>query len=213
MRTRAVAAFSVALASLTLTASAFLPSIPARAQASAAAIDPTGTWGIDAPHSQVGFSVAHLGVSKTRGKFNAFEGVLVADPKNLAKSSVSFTIQAVSIDTGNPARDNHLRSADFFEVEKYPTITFQSTKIEKKGRGYQATGNLTMHGVTRTIRFPFTITGPVKGMGPGEARAGVQFQLALNRKEYGLTWNRLVEGVNAVGESVDVSVDLEAIKK
>ena len=174
--------------------------------------DNTGTWSVDDSQSRIGFSVTHLGISKTRGTFTAFTGTVTADSKSLAQSSVSFTVQAKSIDTANTARDNHLRSPDFFDVEKFPTLTFVSTKIEEAGRGYRATGNLTLHGVTRTITFPFTITGPNKGF-QGEARAGVQAKFTVNRKDFGLTWNRQVEGVNAVGEQVEIELDLEAIKK
>lgn len=175
-------------------------------------IDPTGTWTVDDAHSLIGFSVAHLGVSKTRGKFTAFTGTVTADPANLAKSSVSFTVQAKSIDTANAARDGHLKGPDFFDADKFPTLTFVSTKIEKAGRDYKATGNLTIHGITRRITFPFTITGPNKGF-QGEARAGVLAKFAINRKDYGLVWNKLVEGVNVVGDLVEIELDLEGIKK
>jgi polyisoprenoid-binding protein YceI len=175
-------------------------------------IDPSGTWTVDPIHTVIGFSVTHLGVSKTRGKFNEFTGEARVDAKNPAKSFVNFTIQAASIDTGMKARDEHLRNADFFDVAKYPTITFQSTKIEKRGRSYQATGKLTMHGVTKVISFPFTITGPARGM-QKEVRGGMEARLKLNRKDYGLTWNRLVEGSQAVGDIVSVEIDLEATKK
>jgi len=174
-------------------------------------IDPTGKWTVDTAHSLIGFSVTHLGVSKTRGKFTEFTGTVTADPKNLAKSSVSFTVQAKSIDTANAARDGHLKSADFFDVEKFPTLTFESTKVEKAGKGYRATGKLTIHGVTKVITFPFTVTGPNKGF-QGEPRAGVQAKLSVNRKDFGLVWNKLVEGVNVVGDLVEIELDLEGIK-
>lgn len=175
-------------------------------------IDPTGTWSVDSSHSLIGFSVQHLGVSKTRGKFTDFTGTVTADPKNLAQSSVSFTVQAKSIDTANAARDTHLKSPDFFDVEKFPTLSFVSTKIIKAGNGYRATGNLTIHGITKQITFPFTITGPNKGF-QGEPRAGVQARFSINRKDFGLAWSKLVEGVNVVGEQVEIELDLEGIKK
>lgn len=175
-------------------------------------LDPTGTWTVDVAHSEIGFAVRHLGSGKTRGKFTDFTGVVIADPKNLAKSSVSFTVQAKSIDTANTARDNHLRGGDFFDVEKFPTLSFTSTKIEKAGAGYKATGKLTIHGVTKVISFPFTVSNPVKGM-QKETRAGVEARFTINRKDFGLTWNALVEGTQVVGEQVEISLDLEGVKK
>jgi polyisoprenoid-binding protein YceI len=208
-----ISIFAGAVAALGVLGSiATLAPVPARAQQAPAAVDPTGSWGIDASHSRIEFSVVHLGVSRTRGKFSEFDGKIVADPKNLGKSSVNFTIQAKSIDTGNTGRDEHLRGADFFETTKYPTITFASTKIARRGRGYLATGNLTLHGVTKQISFPFTVTGPVKGFKPGEARAGVQATLTLSRKDYGLLWNRVIEGTNSVGDEVTIEIDIEGIK-
>ena len=175
-------------------------------------IDPSGAWSVDPGHTLIGFSVLHLGVSKTRGKFNEFSGEASVDAKNPAKSFVNFTIQATSVDTNLKARDEHLRGADFFDVKKFPTITFKSSKIAKRGSGYVATGNLTMHGVTRPISFPFTITGPQKGM-QKELRGGIQAKLKINRKDFGLKWNALVEGSQAVGDIVDIDIDLEAVKK
>ena len=182
-------------------------------------LDPTGAWAVDPVHSEIGFSVRHLGAGKTRGKFTDFTGTLVADPKNLAKSSVTFTVQAKSVDTANTARDNHLRSPEFFDVAKFPTLSFVSTKIEKAGTSYRATGKLTIHGVTKTISFPFVtisfpfaISGPSTGM-QKETRAGVEARFTVNRKDFGLTWNKLIEGTQVVGELVEISLDLEGIKK
>lgn len=184
----------------------------AGAQKAAPKIDPTGTWSVDAAHSTIGFAVRHIGSGKVRGKFNEYTGTVTADPKNLAKSSVSFTIQAASVDTGLAARDGHLKSPDFFDVEKFPTITFQSTKIEKLGAGYKATGKFTLHGVTKIISFPFTATGPNKGM-QGEARAAIEAQLKINRKDYGLSWNNLIEGTSVVGDIVEIDLEIEGVKK
>ncbi len=175
-------------------------------------IDPSGTWSVDPIHTVIGFSVVHLGVSKTRGKFTDFTGEATVDAKNPARSFVNFTIQAASIDTGMKARDDHLKSPDFFDAPKFPQITFKSTKIAKKGRSYQAIGPLTMHGVTRTITIPFTITGPGRGM-QKEVRGGIEARMKINRKDFGLTWNRLVEGTQAVGEIVEIEIDLEATRK
>ncbi len=175
-------------------------------------IDPSGTWTADPAHTHIGFAIAHLGISKTRGKFNEFTGEASVDAKNPGRSFVNFTIQSASVDTGIKARDEHLRTPDFLDVARYPTIVFESSKVEKRGRGYQATGKLTLHGVTRQISFPFTITGPGRGM-QKEIRGGIQASLKINRKDYGLTYNGLVEGIQAVGEIVEIEIDLEATRK
>lgn len=175
-------------------------------------LDPTGTWTVDVEHSEIGFAVRHMGVGKTRGRFTNFSGTVIADPKKLGTSSVRFTVEAQSIDTANPKRDAHLRSGDFFDVEKFPTLSFESTKIEKAGKGYQATGRLTIRGVTKVVSFPFTVSNPVKDL-QGKSRAGVEAKLSINRSDYGLLWNALVEGTQVVGEQVEISLDLEGIKR
>ena len=184
---------------------------PTRVAHSSKAELATGTWSVDKAHTDIAFTVAHLGVSKTRGSFTDFDGTVIADGKKPENSSIQFTIKTASINTGNSARDEHLRSKDFFETDKYPEITFKSTKVTKRKDGFTATGNLTMHGVTRQVSLPFTVTGPQKGF-KGELHMGVETSVALNRKDYGLTWNNLVEGTQAVGDTVTVTISMELLK-
>lgn len=171
----------------------------------------TGTWSVDKAHTDIAFTIAHLGVSKTRGSFTDFDGSVIANGAKPENSSVQFVIKTASINTGNAARDEHLRGKDFFEVDKFPEITFKSTKITKRKNGLNALGNLTMHGVTRQVSLPFTVTGPQKGF-KGELHMGVETAVALNRKDYGLTWNNIVEGSQAVGDVVNVTISMELLK-
>jgi len=172
------------------------------------------TYVVDAAHSSVGFTVKHMMVSNTRGSFTDVKGTVTADPADLGKSGVQVEIAVASITTGNNDRDNHLRSADFFDVAKYPTITFKSTKVERKGDGYLATGLLTMKGVSKEIALPFTVTGPV--VDPwGKTLYGLEFdRVKLNRQDFGLTWNKVIEtGGLVVGNEVTVELAVELIKQ
>jgi len=168
------------------------------------------TFEVDLVHSSVGFSIRHI-VSNVKGRFTDFSGTIVYDPKKVENSSVSVTIQAVSIDTDNEKRDNHLKSPDFFEVEKYPQITFQSKKVTKKKNKFMLQGTLSMHGVEKNISIPFQILGIAKG--PDGSRAGFEAELTLNRKDFGITWNRtLDQGGLLLGEEVKISLSLEAVE-
>ena len=170
-----------------------------------------GKWDVDVMHTSVGFSVQHMVVSHVTGRFDKFSGSIVADSKDLSKSSVEFTIQAGSIDTNVPARDAHLKSADFFDAAKYPTITFKSSGMDKKEDGsYVAHGAFTMHGVTKTVDLPFTVVGPIKDAF-GMIRFGLQSKLKVNRQDYGVKWNQnLDSGGLVVGNDVDIEINLEA---
>ena len=165
------------------------------------------TYKIDAVHSNVGFKVRHLGISTVPGQFNAFSGTVVLEPADLSKSSVTLTIDAASIYTKMDMRDNHLKTADFFDVAKYPTLTFQSTSVKKAGEGLlTVTGNFTLHGVTKTITVPATYaTGP--GMKPGTFIASFGSDFTIKRSEYGMT------GSPVVGDEVKISLDFEAGKQ
>ena len=171
-----------------------------------------GTYGIDSSHSSVGFKVRHL-VSKVSGGFNEFDGTIVADTGNLGASSVEFTIQTTSIDTKNEKRDGHLRSADFFDVEKYPEITFKSSKITKiDGDSYAVVGALTMHGVSREITLTVDFLGEMTAM--GGTRAGYELTTTVNRKDYGVSWNRALDaGGFVLGDDVEIYIALEVIKQ
>lgn len=171
-----------------------------------------GTYGIDTVHSNVGFKVRHL-VSKTSGEFTDFSGKIVADFGNLNASSVEFTIQASSIDTKNEKRDGHLRSADFFDVEKYPEITFKSSKITRiSGDSYAVTGTLTMHGVSKETTLSVDYLGEINAM--GGTRAGYELTTTLNRKDFGISWNRALDaGGFVLGDDVEININLEVIKQ
>src|SRR3954453_12535048 len=146
-----------------------------------AAAEPV-TYKVDADHSGVGFSIRHF-VSNVSGRFRDFDGVIKYDKANPAASSVEFTVKAASIDTANNDRDEHLRSKDFFDVQKFPTLTFTSTKVvAKDANTLDVTGNLTMHGVTKPVTFPVTLLGTVKT--PKGEKAGFETNFKLDRKEY-----------------------------
>jgi polyisoprenoid-binding protein YceI len=170
-------------------------------------------FNIDKAHSSAEFKIRHM-VGNVTGKFNDFAGVVNIDKANPAASSVEFTIQASSIDTGNANRDQDLRSANFFEVEKYPTITFKSEKIAAKGKdSYDVTGDLTMHGVTKKVTLPVEFLGFVKDPW-GNDRGGFEISTTLNRKDFNLVWNKaLDQGGMLLGDDVKVNVNLEVVKK
>jgi len=167
------------------------------------------TFVIDKGHSEVGFQIRHM-MTKVRGRFNDFDGKIVVDKAKPEASSVELTIQATSIDTANANRDKDLRSPDFFDVEKYPTITFKSTRITPKGKDlYDVTGTLTMRGVSKEVTLPVNFLGFMKNMRGVEA-AGFEAGVTLNRKDYGITWNRAMDaGGVLLGDEVTVSVNLE----
>lgn len=186
----------------------------AAAALSALAVIPASaeTYTIDPGHSEVSFQIRHM-VSQVRGRFNSFSGTVQMDPKNLAASSVEFKIKADSIDTNVADRDKHLRGADFFDVEKYPEITFKSKSIKAAGKDkYNVTGALTMHGVTKDVTLPVTFLG--EGKDPwGGTRAGFETATTLNRKDYGIIWNKAVDnGGVLLGDDVKVEINLETTK-
>jgi polyisoprenoid-binding protein YceI len=170
------------------------------------------TYTFDKVHSDVSFQIRHF-LSKVRGRFTDYEGTIVADRAKPEASSVDFTIKATSIDTDNENRDKDLRSANFFEVEKYPEITFKSTKVTPKGQDrYDVTGNLIMHGVTKEVTLPVTFLGTVN-TDRGE-KAGFETSITLNRKDFGIVWNRVLDtGGTTLGDDVIVSINVEANKK
>jgi polyisoprenoid-binding protein YceI len=171
-------------------------------------------WQIDPAHSTVGFSVRHMVVTTVRGRFQVFDGTIEIDDANPANSSVEAHAQTTSIDTNDQNRDNHLRSADFFEVEKYPTISFKSTKVEPTGSDtYQVTGNLDMHGVTKPVTFTVERSETVKDA-YGLQRFGLEAKTKINRKEWNLTWGPLLETGGAVlSDEVRLEFDLAVVYK
>lgn len=167
---------------------------------------------IDKSHSSVGFSVRHMVISSVKGSFTDFDGTIMFDEKDITKSSVNVTIKAESIDTNDENRDDHLRNEDFFDVAKYPEITFVSTKIEKSGDEFIMHGNFTMHGVTKEISMPFEINGPITDPW-GNIRFGAESRLKLDRKDYGIVWNKTLDaGGLTVGNEVKIELHIEAVK-
>jgi polyisoprenoid-binding protein YceI len=171
------------------------------------------TLTIDAAHSEVVFQVRHL-VTKVRGRFREFEGTVQVDEQQPTQATVNVTIQAASIDTAQPDRDTHLRSADFFAVDQFPTLTFASTAVTKKSdEVFDVAGNLTIHGVTRQVVLPMSFLGTAKDPW-GNQRYGFEAELTLNRKDYGLSWNAALEtGGFLVGDEVKISLQIQAIAK
>ncbi len=186
---------------------------PQKPATPAAAPDFNGEYAVDVAHAHIGFTVKHLVISTTHGRFRDFAGTVNFDAKDIAKSSVNVTIKAASIDTDIPPRDKHLKGPDFFDVEKYPEITFKSTSVKKSGKGLVVNGDFTMHGVTKPISIPFTISGPIAGPG-GKARMGISGKVQINRQDYGVSWNKKLDnGGLAVSDLVDITLDFEAVKK
>ena len=166
---------------------------------------------IDSVHSSVGFAVDHMVVSTVRGSFGDFGGTIYLNDEDLTKSSVEVSIDAASIDTANEQRDTHLRSADFFDVENHPQITFISGSVKKVGDSYVAVGNLTIRGNTRLVELPFTVKGPI-GDPWGNRRIGVQIEpITIDRKEFGLMWSKALEtGGLVVGDEVTIELAVAA---
>ncbi|HJV33603.1 YceI family protein [Geomonas sp.] len=190
---------------MSLTAAAFLM-LPVMAQAS--------TWKIDPDHSSVGFKVRHMMVSNVKGTFHKFSGTVKVDENDLAKSSVTATIETASIDTGVGMRDKDLKSDHFLDVAKYPTMTFVSTGVAKSGaEGLKVTGNLTLHGVTRTVVLD--VEGPSQEVKDpkGNVRRGASASTKIDRKDFGLTWNKVMEaGGVMVGDEVTISIEVEMVQ-
>lgn len=171
------------------------------------------TWKIDTAHSTANFSVKHMMITTVRGRFNNVEGSIHFDPDNPAAGSVEATIDVASINTNAPDRDNHLRSADFFDVETYPTITFKSTNIDVSGDDEATiTGELTMHGVTKTVTLDVEYLGESSNPMSGDRTIGFEASTKLNREEFGLNWNVALEsGGVLVGKDVKVALDIQAV--
>ena len=170
-----------------------------------------GRWALDRDHSSVSFSVRHLMVSKVRGQFTDFDGEIVtgSDPLD---SSVSATVVLASIDTGNADRDAHVRSADFFDVEAYPTLTFRSTGVRADGDDFVVDGDLTLHGVTRPVSLALEVNGFQHASPFNDVRAGFSATAEINRKDFGIEFNMPLEGGGVVlGEKIQIALEIEAI--
>jgi polyisoprenoid-binding protein YceI len=183
------------------------------------AVLPTATayaadYRVDPDHTKIGFSVKHLGISNVTGKFNNFEGEFRFDPENISEASASAKIKTKSVDTDHEKRDEHLRSPDFFNVEKQPLLSFTSTEIKNiSGKKFTVLGDLSINGIKKPIELQAEYLGSVKDPW-GNERAGFSAHASINRKDFGLSWNKLLEtGGLLVGETVEIILEVEGIKK
>jgi polyisoprenoid-binding protein YceI len=182
--------------------------------AGSAAIGDSGIYTFDKPHTFIEFRVRHLGMIEVPGYFRDFTGAVNFDAKDVSKSTVEFTAKATSVDTGVTRRDNHLRTADFFDAEKFPDITFKSTRIEKKGKTLMLTGDFTMKGVTKSISFPFQIAGWVPADERSGDKMGITAETSINRKDFGVNYDaKLPSGIPAVADNIKIVLQIEAEKK
>jgi polyisoprenoid-binding protein YceI len=174
---------------------------------------PGGDYNIDPAHSVIGFAIRHLEINWVEGRFKDFKGTVHFDDKDVTKSSVEFTAKVESIDTGVEPRDKHLRTADFFDVAKFPEMSFKSTRVERQGKDkYVLHGDFTLKGVTKQVSLPFAVTGAIKDPW-GNTRFGVQAQTKIDRRDYGITWGKALEnGGLDVGNEVTIELQLEAVK-
>jgi polyisoprenoid-binding protein YceI len=169
-----------------------------------------GTWVIDPTHSEVGFSVRHLMVSKVKGSFKTFEGAITVAEDSLA-SKVDVRIDASSVDTRDENRDNHLRSSDFFDTEQHPQITFSSTAVRPAGQDFVVSGDLTIHGVTKPVELEVEFNG-VHPDPWGSLRSGFSATTEISRGDYGIVFNMPIEGGGVVvGDKIKISIEIEAV--
>jgi polyisoprenoid-binding protein YceI len=174
----------------------------------------TSAWNLDPAHSMAEFKVRHMMISNVKGQFKSMTGSLVLDQSDIARSHVEATIDASSIDTREPQRDAHLRSADFFDVERFPALTFRSTEVRRAGDDELAvSGELTIHGVVRPVQFRVEGLDVPRKDPWGGTRIGISATTKINRRDFGLTWNTALEtGGILVGEEVTITLDVEFIQ-
>lgn len=174
----------------------------------------TKDWKIDAAHSEADFSIKHMAISTVHGTFRGVSGVIKYDPADVVKSGVEASIDVTSVDTGVAQRDNHLKSPDFFDVSKFPTMTFKSTSVTKAGDHYDVTGDLTLHGVTKKVVLKLDEPGKEEtGMDGKSVHRGFSATTTINRKDFSLTWNgTLKSGDSVLGDDVKIELDIEAVQ-
>lgn len=175
----------------------------------------SGTYMFDKNHSVISFKVKHNGLIEIPGFFRDFTGKVEYNAADVSKSTVEFWAKATSIDTGVAGRDNHLRSKDFFEIEKFPDITFKSTNVERKGKVWVVTGDFTMKGVTKPMTFPFYLTGFIPGKDKSPTRMGITASTSLNRRDFGINYGgNLPSGIAVISDNINIVLEIEAtIKK
>jgi polyisoprenoid-binding protein YceI len=192
----------------------FLPVFLSLAILLAPTVASASVWNIDPEHSSIMFKVSHLGLVDVKGIFRTYQGTVTLDEKDITKSSVKVSIDAASVDTGVEKRDEHLRTSDFFDVVRHPGITFVSKKVARAGKGkLKVTGDLTIYGVTKEVVLD--VTGPSKELKDpwGNIRRGVSATTTINRKDFGLTYNKILDnGVLVIGNKVTISLEAELIK-
>ncbi len=171
-------------------------------------------WKIDAAHSEADFSIKHMAISTVHGTFRGVSGTIKYDPSDMVKSGVEASIDVASVDTGVAQRDTHLKSPDFFDVAKFPTMTFKSTSVTKAGDHYDVTGDLTLHGVTKKVVLKLDEPGKEEtGMDGKSVHRGFSATTTINRKDFGLTWNgTLKSGDSVLGDDVKIELDVEAVQ-
>ncbi len=185
--------------------------LPAQTSKAGTSVSAPSTWKIDPTHSELSFTIRHM-VSKVRGQFDAWSGTIIADPADWSTASVEVVAQTSTIDTNNESRDADLRSDNHFDADANPTVTFRSTKVTRfAGDSVTVAGNLTMHGITR----PIVLRGHLNGITgvPGKRRAGFEAETTINRKDFSMTWNRVVEGSLMVGDEVRIEIDIAAVEQ
>jgi len=167
---------------------------------------------IDPAHCHIGFSVRHLVINNIRGRFTDYEGSISYDEQDITRSSVEITIKAQSVNTDVQPRDEHLRTSEFFDVARFPDITFKSTRVEKRGCGFAAIGIFTMHGVAKEITIPFKING--KSNFQGGTHLGVEGTVVIDRRDFGMSWSATLDnGGLVVGNDVTIELNIEAVKR
>jgi len=190
---------------------AFAQSGPPQSARTEKPLAASSTWKIDPTHSELSFTIRHM-VSKVRGQFDVWTGTIIADPNDWSTASVEVVAQTSTIDTNNERRDADLRSDNHFDADANPTVTFRSTKVTRfAGDSLTVAGNLTIHGITR----PVVLRGHFNGMTgePGKRRAGFDAETTINRKDFNMNWNRIVEGSAMVGDEVKIEIDIAAVEQ
>ena len=173
----------------------------------------TTKWSIDPSHSEVGFKVKHMMFTNVSGKFKTYDAEITTEDDDFTKSEISFSADINSIDTNNTDRDNHLKSADFFDAENHPKLTFKSLSLTKSGDEYQLTGELTLHGITKTVKLDAEVSGLLKDPW-GNTKVAMNISGKINRKDWGLNWNSALEtGGVLVGEDVKLNIELQLLKQ
>lgn len=170
-------------------------------------------WELDKSHTEVGFTVTHMVITKVNGKFNDFSGEVNFDPENPEGSKIKGVVQVASVDTDNERRDEHLRGSDFFDAANHPELMFETTKVTKTDDGYLAVGDLTMRGVTKEVEIPFTVVGPINDPW-GNTRVGIEGSTTIDRMDWNISWNNALDnGGVVVSDDVVIRLDAQLIKK